>query len=221
MLLVLIIIIAILLGGAYFLVKSPQNIDVAWTENDYKSYQQKVSAGNEQPGNFDLASIAEGKFTSSGKKTLDVAYTSEEISSVLSKENDIKGPIRDIKVKFLSDNEGEATFILTKDIDQYITRTSETLLRYPFIKNSLEGTPVYLKTKIDKASDNSITADIQTLSLGKISLPENVISKVESSAIPAINRMLQNYNGLSIQELKIVDGKMHFKGTIPSEITAK
>lgn len=212
----IIIVVGLVFAVLYFMLKSPKDIGVNWTEADYASYKQKVNFGPRKPGNFNLETLAAGNFSTSGKKDVNLSFTSEEISSALSNENNEFGPIKEIKVRFLTNNEGEATFKLTDKIDQYVVRNIETLNKYPFLKNSLKDQSVYLKVKVEKSSAKSISADIEKISLGKIGLPEDVVNIVEAKAVPVINNILQNYNGLAIENLEISDGKMNYKGTVPT-----
>jgi len=64
---VILIIIAVICGGLYFLFSSTQQVDVAWTEQDYKSYLQKMAAA-ETAGQA-TGSTTEGQNSKEGGNT--------------------------------------------------------------------------------------------------------------------------------------------------------
>lgn len=218
---VIIVILGLIGGGGFFLIKTTKDIGVKWTEKDYESYRQKVNANSEAPGQFNLITVADGRFTSSGQINVERKFTSAEISSVLSKENGKYGPIKDVKVNFLGNNEGEATFVLTEGIFKFVRITEESVAKYPFLKNGLVNIPVYIKARVDKATPTSISADLQNISIGRIGLPSTLIEKVESEAVQVVNKMIKNYKTLSIEQLNFNKGEMYFKGNIPSELKTK
>lgn len=219
--LVILIILAALCGGAYAAVKTTKDIGVKWTENDYQSYTQKVKRQNPMTGEFNLANLAKGSLECKGTKTLDVQLTDAEISSVLSKENGTFGPLKDVKVRFIGNNEAEATFKLSQDFSGIVDLTRYGIANNDLFKAAINGTPIYLKARVDKVSSKSISADIQNVSIGRIPLSGDLVQKIENEAVPMVNRIFEKYQNISIDELGFDPGSLRFRGTVPEEVKVK
>ncbi len=50
-------------------------------------------------------------------------------------------------------------------------------------------------------------------------MSDDVISKAEAGTIQFVNALITSDNGFSIEELRVEDGKLYYKGTLPAEIS--
>lgn len=217
-LLVLLIVVGILFGGAYAALKTTKDIGVSWTEQDYQSFAGKVGRQLPMTGEYNLIALSKGVLTCEGKRELDVSLNNEEVSSVLSKENGEFGPVKDVKVRFLGNNEGEATFKLTEKFMEYVSLDSYGIADNNLVKAAISGTPVYVRVKLDMASPKSVQADFENIAIGRIPLSQDIVQKVENEAVPLVNSILAKYDNFEMQELRLDEGSLYYKGTAPDQV---
>lgn len=218
-LLVLLVILGVIFGSYFYFLRTGKNVDVNWSAKDYASYKEKVKANGETPGKFNLTTIAKGDFQSSGQKQVNLSFTSSEISSALSMENDLTGPVKNIKIKFLPNNEVEATAILTSKIEVYM-KNSKVASKYASFAKGIPGTPVYIKAKLTGNTSNTISGNIESLSVGKINLSSTAKKIAQGEIVSFVNSILKNYKGLSIENLSFEQDKLNFKGKVPTVLKA-
>lgn len=48
-----------------------------------------------------------------------------------------------------------------------------------------------------------------------------VVARVETEVVNFVNRVLSSTNGFTIEELRVEDGALYYKGTLPAEIQGK
>jgi hypothetical protein len=87
-----------------------------------------------------------------------------------------------------------------------------------YITSVAANKPVYASGELTKTSNNSINVRIDSLKVGRINMNEKVISRVELEVTAFVNRFITSANGFSIEELRVEEGKLYFKGTLPEEI---
>lgn len=204
-LIVLLSIIAIAAGAAYFALNTTKTVDVTWTEKDYQSYLQKVGAAT-------AGSKAAGP---SRPYPVNTSFTSAEISAMLSKENEkTNGPIKDVKVRFLPNNEMEASFVTTEKMKKYIPKSE--LEKYKVAENMIANRPVYTKMKISKASPKSIGLNIQDAAVGRVAVPADALKKAEGAIQSMVNSRLQKLSNFNVDDIKISDNNAYFKGNLQS-----
>jgi hypothetical protein len=216
-LMIFLVVVAVLVGIGYYLLKTTKNINVNWTQKDYASCVQKskVNIANEQQLN--LIELAKGNFKATGKNTVEGTFSNEEISAMLSSTNNDFGPIKDVKVKFLGNNEAEATFTVTDKIWDYAS--SAGIKNIDIAKGKVKNLPVYVKLKVNKASNKSVAVEIEKVAVGRLSLPNNIEKQVEKPLVSMVNDIIQKYEGFSMEQLRFDSNGLYFKGTLPGAVT--
>lgn len=209
--------IAAIGAGAYALISTPAKAGVAWSDSDYGSYLSKVGSSEKDKSEFNLSALAEGKFKCTGSKDVDRTFTSAEIGACLSNANNASGPVKDVSVRFLGGNEAEATFRLSESAESYILEKAGG--QFVTIVNAVENKPIYLKARIEKNTDKSISAKILDAKVGRIPIPEGLSAELEKALVSGINGILGKYDGLSIREISIGKDTLSFKGTVPASVT--
>lgn len=81
------------------------------------------------------------------------------------------------------------------------------------------GKPIYAAGSLSRVSGNKINIKITSIKLGQIPLPESAISAVEEGVINFINTLIAPENGFDIQELRVENGQLFYRGTLPAEIS--
>lgn len=222
---IIIVLIGLVFGAFYYFFKVPaKNIDVSWTEQDYASGIDKSKVKLENIDDLNLLKLISGDFVSEGSNPVSSSWSNEEISAILSKTNNTLGPIEDIKVRFLDNNEVETTFKLKANVYEYFSSNktlNDTINSYGNLKDIVIGSPIYVKAKLDSASGKTVDGSIQEITLGNLSMPANVVSEAQTVVVPMINTIISNYEGFSVNKLSFEKDKLNFDGTLSNTVSGK
>ena len=228
-LIILLVVVLLIAGSVYYFLFTTKSVDVTWTEKDYQSYLQKVSAldtENESTSNAtknDSTATQSGTEKKSGatvKKSskpfpLDTSFTNAEISAMLSKECErTNGPIKNVNVRFLPNNELEASFVTSENIKQYIPK--DQLEKFKIAENIIANRPVYVKMQIEKTSAKTISLNLENANVGRIGVPNSALKSAESAIVSAANTQLQKLTNFSMDQLNFNDNSAYFKGNLQS-----
>jgi hypothetical protein len=78
--------------------------------------------------------------------------------------------------------------------------------------------PIYARGSLERFSANSVTVNIEEVQVGQIKLPQDTLRTIEYYTGLFVTTHIKSENGFSIQELRVVDGQLYYKGTLPAEI---
>ena len=215
-LMIFLVVVAGLVGVAYYLLKTTKNIDVNWNQVDYVSCVQKSKVNIENEKQLNLIQLANGNFKATGKNSIEGTFSNEEISAILSTTNNEFGPIKDVRVRFLGNNEAEATFTITNKIWDYAS--SAGIDNIDIAKGKVKNLPVYVKLSVNKASNKSVAVNIEKVSVGRLSLPNNIEKQVEKPLVSMVNNIMQKYDGFSMDKIRFDKDGLYFKGTLPGTV---
>jgi len=238
----LIILVAI---GIFFVLNTGKEVDTVWGEEDLKTGLEKSKIDIENIEEINLESLAKGNFSTQETNDIDDHFTSKEISALISAANNKKGPIKDVKVSFNDDGKGEVSFRLSENFVDFLReqititnnlpweveaaedeekteqdpeKPSLTTLVIDYITSKADNKPVYATGELSRGSDNSVNINIESLTLGRIPLPQDAIDKVEYETVKVVNSIISPENGFHIEALEIRDDSLYYKGTLPAEI---
>lgn len=237
----LLIVIVLIVGALYGAVTIGKKVDVKWTEEDYNQVIAKANVKLEAPQAMGIYSIATGKTTYTGSHPVEQNFSSAEVTALAAKANDSSGPIQDVRVNFLGDGRGEVSFDLSSAFSKFLqdkgyvgwndhsvlaggisvlhtlsASTSNSLIQY--ISGLVDGKPVYATGSLERTGDNSIDIQIDSIQVGQVPMSTEVINKVETEVLIIMNALIASDHGFSIQELRVEDGNLYYKGTVPDEI---
>jgi hypothetical protein len=133
----------------------------------------------------------------------DVTVSSEELTSMMQAFN-ANGPLYDMQVRLGDNNQMEMA-----------TYADLTRLGYP-----VKG-PVYLKGTFEKESSSSVKINLEEGSFGLIPLPDAVRSQAEDGIDQTVNKRLSSMPGMTIDQLNISNGQLHYSGAFPHTATAE
>lgn len=238
----LLILLVIGFGAGYFLLNTGTTVDVQYTNNDYQNVLQKTNVKTNAIESINLIAIGQGDYKAIGHQPADISFSNSEMSALIEEANKVNGPISDFRVAFHDNNHGELSFNLTENfvdflVEENIVRNFEkkrmamspilvltsanadlTNFVVDYITSVAANKPVYASGELTKTSNNSINVRIDSLKVGRINMNEKVISRVELEVTAFVNRFITSANGFSIEELRVEEGKLYFKGTLPEEI---
>lgn len=139
------------------------------------------------------------KFRTEGEQHIDLMFSSEEISAIQNYSNSTKGPFRDVQIKFLGDNQIEASGMVSD----------------PRIK--IPG-PVYVKGTLWNTGPRSFDVAISDLKVGDYVVPAPIVSQAKSEFIGYVNNILSGIDGLKVEKVEIKEGGVRFVGNIPKKV---
>jgi hypothetical protein len=237
------LLIIVLVGvGGFIYFSIGKQVDVDWDETDYVTALDKSSIEVADIEEINLVTLAKGDFTTTGTNAIEASFTNAEMSALIDTANANGGPITNFKVSFNGNNEGEMSFRITDAFIDFIqeqnmiqltnqkTAYSTFLMPLASASNNLSDTvikiissvasnkPVYAKGTLSRTNSNAVSIDITTLKVGQLTLSEDVVQKVEDQVLLFVNRVLSSTNGFTIEELRVDDGALFYKGTLPAEI---
>lgn len=131
----------------------------------------------------------------SGEIPVDTQLTSEELTSWLNRFQGTDPAVSEVQVKKI---EGGLEF-------------SGILQKY--IK-----TPIYAKVMINRASEKSISINLQKAKIGIFNVPEKYLKEVEKFLQERANERMASIPGFSMDTLEYHDGYSILKGTFPANV---
>jgi len=227
--------------GYVFLNTGP-TVDTEYTSEDYQSILEKSNVKINVIESINLVAIGKGEYETIGEQRTDTSFSDQEISSLIEEANNKRGPINNFRVAFHDNNQGEISFNLTEYFVDFLVEENivkefneKKMVMNPivamttananmtnfvvdYITSIAANKPVYATGEVTTTSSNSIKVRVHSLKVGRISMNAQVVSKVEYEVEAFVNHFIGKSNGFSIEELRIEEGKLYYKGTLPEEI---
>jgi hypothetical protein len=193
----------------------PRDLGVSYSQEDLKSAKTKTG---EQIIEITEQTKPENSIKYEGSKKLDATFTSKEITAMLNCNEWINKPVRDIQVRFNQDGTTEVSGVIIKDkIKNYALAIGYTEDESNLVSNYLklgDETAFYIKFNTN-VINNNIELDIQKFEIGKFPIPSSMINSNKNLVINIVKQRLSIVTNLDIEQLNVVDGQIHFIGTIP------
>ncbi|MFA5185496.1 MAG: hypothetical protein WC551_03335 [Patescibacteria group bacterium] len=197
-------ILAIIIGTACYVgygfwkVTHGKQVDlgVKYTEQTYDdAVAKKAGVFVNDKGSLYLGS----KFRTEGEQHIDQTFSSEEISAIQNYSNSTKGPFHDVQIKFLSNNQIEASGIVS---DPRVPQTG----------------PVYVKGTLWNTGPRSFDIAVSDLKVGDYVVPAPIVAQAKAEFIGYVNNILSGIDGLKVEKVEIKDGGVRFVGNIPKKV---
>ena len=240
----LLVVIIIAVAGVYVALNTGKKVDVTWNEADYDSAMQKSGVQIADIREVNLITLAKNDYAATGEVPVDASFTNSEMSAIIDKANAEGGPISDFKVAFIGDQKGEMSFKLTENFIDFIKEQNMILLPSDkmasgfwyasvastssisdtvvnFITNVAANKPVYASGTLARTTDKSVSIHIESLKVGQITMSAEVVARVEEEVLQFVNTVLASTEGFEIQELRVEDGALYYKGTLPAELQGR
>ncbi len=212
--------VAILLvigAGAYFIGigQGPRNLGIKYTTADSEAARKKVGT--------EIVAIkpedSKSDFTLEGKKSAEFSMDSQELSAHTGNRPWKNYPLKNVQIKIGDDGtiEGSATLVIAKGLPYALALGySEEQVKNAMAKYNIPPVevPFYVKGKGEVINDK-VTVDAQTIEIGKVNIPANIVSQVNSEAKTVLEDIIQKHSSaFHAESVTFANGKMNFKGTV-------
>jgi hypothetical protein len=127
------------------------------------------------------------------------AFTNEEITALVNFTNESKGRIKNFQIRFLGNNEFEASFY------------------YFDIKLGL-FIPVFIKSSLAYAGGNTVYFKFNEMYLGGYKVPKILANMALNNFNLYINNTIGGMDIFEIQKLEILTNEVFFSGILPTKI---
>jgi hypothetical protein len=167
---------ALAVGYLYFSLKSsnPRDLGVTYSQEDLSAGREKSQIIYED---LDANSNSNAIWQTSGKKDVDVVFSSEEITAIMNNKPGIYYPYKNVQVKFNSDGTGEISGNLVKSrIPTYGTTFNAPQQAVDLAMKFLPDNPsFYLKGKATLVNNKVGVFEPIRFEIGRIPLPLDTI----------------------------------------------
>jgi len=173
---------------------SPRDLGVRYTQADYESGLAKIPGHTVSNPEYMCVTC---DYRSSGSVPADAAFTQEEFTAQLDTLNSKKGPIKDWQVRFNDDGSVE----------------SSALVKYDMLR-----VPVYVKGRVADYDTRRVDLDVEDVEVDGIGLSGSRTREATDLANEFARDFFVRNPGLSVEQLEVGSGEVHFKGTFPEEM---
>lgn len=213
---ILILFVLSFFGFKYAVSSKPRDLGVTYSEEDVKNSYNKNGVTEESLPKTDniIKSIRY-----EGKKEASFSLTQSEITALINNDKWQYMPVSNVQIRINPDGTGEASGILHIDrilpfvsLTHSIEEVKDAMNKYGIVNN----TAFYLKGKVS-VSNNEVTLEPYKIEVGRIAIPNNLVSENIGTAENFAERRIKAVDNLFVESLNLDNGKVNFKGTMPEK----
>jgi hypothetical protein len=214
--LLLIVVVGSILAYKYVFSGTPRDLGVKYTEADKATAYANngVESAVITPSQDNPSGI---KYE--GQKDIKTSFSSAEITALNNSVKWVNYPISNLQIKINPDGTGEASGTLdVRKILSWISFTHSV----SEIESKVEqyhiglNPPFYLKGKVSVVN-NQVTLVPQTVEVGKITLPSNIVSENIAPVERFVEDRINAVPNLQIRSFNLDGGKANFDATVPEK----
>lgn len=213
---IIIILIVLLLIGGYLgfvpilsdLLDKPKDLGINYNQEDLNSIFEKAPYVIET---VPEGTLANGEKQYEGNQIIKTTFSSEEVSACISLSSWSANPFKDVQVKFNEDGTAEASGKIIFDnainyanrIGYSTSKVTDAMDKYKIPKTNIS---FYISGTFE-IKDNTPNITVQTLKLGKITVPKNIFNDNMANTVTStyLNK-IPNYkaNNISIENSQLI-----------------
>lgn len=205
----------------------PVNLGTTYTAQDYKSAIAKT--GIQFVNGADTLSLSSSQKTYGPAKAVNVDLTPAEALAIMNdKVHAPDFPLKDFQLRLNNDGTAEISGLMMLDklnnyatahggTDEGVQQALDTIKKTGVIEKEI---PIYIKGEA-AVVNGQLTFDATSLKVGRLPLSADLVNSHSADIIDYFNNHKNDIPGLKINNASLVNGKIHFDGTLPSTITAK
>lgn len=196
----------------------PRDLGVSYSEAQYEEYNEKANFKTEVVNEDELDGTTV-KYLNPKKMT--ASYSQEEVSARINYAKYKYMPVKDVQIKFNNDGSVEYSSIVILDnipevasvfgytvTDEQIGKAMDYLELLPV------NPPVYAKG-VPVIKNNTFDFNLQKLEVGRLSI-DPAQYDLSNLAEEVAQQVIDTMDGVSIDSAVIENGKVNFKGTVPT-----
>jgi hypothetical protein len=205
----------------------PVNLGTTYTQQDYNSAVAK--SGVQFLNNVNTLSLETSQKTYGPAKAVVADFTAAEALAILNEKAHAPNfPLKDFQLRVNPDGTTEvaAVMMLDKFNDYATTRGAsnegiqqvmDTVKKAGIVSKEI---PIYLKGTA-AITNGQLTFNATDLKIGRLPLSADIANGHEQDIIDFFNKHKTDIPGFSVNNATVVNGKIHFDGTLPSSISPK
>lgn len=223
-----VLVLAVVLVGGYlgfvpgvsaiFGSNRPRDLGVRYTQADLQSLRGKTGT---QYQSLPANAPPEASRRYSGQKPVTASFTDKELTAEFNAVSWKYDPMTDTQVKFNPDGTAEFSGLILKDkLPDYARAIGMASADAQRITEQLKAIPadppVYAKGRFRITNNQVATFDVQSLEIGRLTVPESVIKDNKSAFIRLVERRMRAITGFNAKSATIENGMLKFDGTLPA-----
>ncbi len=202
-----------------------KSLGVTYTKADYDSMMSKLQYVKDAVPTGD--SEAKYNYVFGVAKPIEVSFTSAEITSFLNMNRPSYFAVKNVQVKINNDGSIEASG--AANVDYFLNEVLGSKYSRDQIKKEIPAlgflpSSVNLYLSFEGSVTNNIsTGSLKSVSVQGIPIPTNYVASSEAiqTLTNGVNNLMTKYNnktGSNFDKIAVVDGKILFKGRVPSSL---
>jgi len=199
----------------------PAKLGGTYTAADYNSAISK--SGVQMNDNLANTYVPKSQKVYGPAKAVSMDLTPSEILAVLNtKPMSPNIPFKDYDLRINPDNSVEVSSLLeVEKIANNSQVPQEVKDALQSINDAgLKEVPVYMKGDVSVVN-GQLNYDAEDIKIGKISIPAGQVNDAASQVSDYFQTLTSHIPELSVTNASIIDGKLHFDGTMPSSVDLK
>lgn len=199
-----------------------KNLGATFTTNNLKSARAKTGTViTDLPSSADPTSSI--KFGTPRK--VDATFTQAECNALLNNHPWKYYPLKDCQLKINPDGTAEFSAVLIKDrltgmAEALGGTASDVKALNDYMKLVPDNPAIYVKGQAGITNNQVTGVDVVDFSVGKLSFTQQVQNN-QGSLTSAADSLMNEITGMNIESFQVVNGSIHFKGTLPDVARSK
>ncbi len=211
----LVVVLLVLVGGAFILLSIPKTAGVEYTDADLDSYIEAIGITFTE-NNASIEDIFFENYSASGSLEVEGTLSSEQASALANAVINEKSILRNIQIKFAGDDYVIASATIGNDLT-FVYDLFPVAERYKTIVETVKGRPIYIETSLTYSPETEFFAMLETVNVGLIPFPVDQANVYGTEIGTILNRVLRELPGFEVEAFKVNADGLHFNGSIPQE----
>jgi hypothetical protein len=199
----------------------PVKLGTTFTKQDYQSAITK--SGVQINNNLDTTYLDTNSKVYGPAKPVNFDLTPSEILALLAfKPQDPNLPMKDFDLRVNPDKSIEISSLLLVDkAGEYrnISNRVKTAVN-DVNKTGLKEVPFYMKADMSVVN-GQLNFNASDVKVGKLSVPAEQVNGAKGEISSFLVSIQQDVPGFSVKNASVIDGKIHFDGTLPSSVSKR
>ncbi len=215
--LIVIVLIVPVIIFKFFLMGSPRDLGVKYTQADYTKTHQEIGT---EVIPISATTTIKDTLQFSGKKESKVSLNSSEVTAYLNADKYVYAPLSNVQIKINPDGTGEASGILNiKNFITYVSLTTPTAdVQKAIEKFHINANPTFYAKGTLVVTNNQVNFNIFSLEIGRILVPQKYVGENIGALNDYATKKLNSIPNLQVRSLTLTDSKVNLDATVPEKV---